>query len=79
MSPPVRIEGELPEDNWVAGLVTNRLGLRNVFQWPSDSLGRPVREFGIDGLLPERKTNVVFYIIHGTQIAALLNDPMRLR
>jgi hypothetical protein len=75
----VRIEGELPEDNWVAGLVTNRLGLRNVFHWPSDSLGRPVREFGIDVLLPERKTNVVFYIIHGTQIAALLNDPMRLR
>lgn len=75
----VRIEGELPEDDWVAGIVTNRLGLRDVFHWPSDSLGRPVREFGIDGLLPERKTNVVFYIIHGTQIAALLNDPMRLR
>jgi hypothetical protein len=31
----VWIEGELPEDNWVAGLVTNRLGLRNVFHWPS--------------------------------------------
>jgi len=75
----VRIDGELPEDNWVAGLVTNTLGLRNVYHWPSDSLGRPVREFEIDGLLAERKTNVVFYVVHDTQITTLLNDPMRLR